>query len=343
MADKKLKNRDLEQSLVELQQLLEEQNLELGQLKEKLAEKQNKIADYQKIAGQLDTYKEKFRKQNREIRRERDMFKRLSEELHKKNEKIRKETKDLAEVMQSAEDHKNKLKEQNRLLTRQKKEMDRSNKLLAKMNVELSEKNRALSRMADELDRMAHTDALTEIFNRRTFMNQLELEFHKAVRYNHIICCIIFDLDDFKKINDTYGHLQGDEVLRQIAKIAKQVSRTSDVLARYGGEEFVLVLPETPCEEGVTLAERLRTSVAEFKFSRLDKPSEHFSITISLGLADSREKGVSNHEKLLNCADWALYYAKNHGKNQSKIYRCDEIDGINTEITPFPSLKEDPV
>ncbi len=320
-----------EQKLLEMQQ-------EIEQLKEQLAEESRKVADYQRLLNSLDEYKDKIKSQNREIRRERNRYKRATEELQARNEEVERKSDELTEIMHIVDAQKDKVKGQKKTLMRQKRDLDASNKMLAKMNQELSEKNRELTRMSEELYRLAHTDALTDLYNRRTFMDEMEREFSKAIRYDRVLCCIIMDIDNFKNINDTYGHLQGDEVLRQISKIAKDVSRNCDMVARYGGEEFVVLLPETDSIGGGELGERLRKAVEKFKFPRFDAPSKNIKITISVGVADSREKCVGHHENLLNCADTALYFAKNHGKNMVKVFDAKEESFKESDgVIPFPS------
>jgi len=337
MTDKKeIENHS--KKLEELRDQLEDRNKAIEELKSELTSECKKVSDYQEIFTQIDEYKDKIKSQNKEIRRERNRYKKVSEELQQKNEDNERKTAELTEIMHTVDAQKDKLKEQKKTLMRQKRELDRSNKLLAQMNRELSEKNRELTKMSEELYRLAHTDSLTSLYNRRTFIDEIEREFEKSIRYDRVVSCIIFDIDNFKRVNDTYGHLQGDEVLRQIGNIAKDVSRKCDMVARYGGEEFVVLMPETDVNGGLRLAERLRKAVEKHKFPCLDKPNEYIPLTVSIGVSDSREKGINHHEKLLNSADTALYYAKNHGKNMTKIYlHNDEELHESDAIIPFPT------
>jgi diguanylate cyclase (GGDEF)-like protein len=168
-----------------------------------------------------------------------------------------------------------------------------------------------LERTHEELHRLSITDELTQTYNRRHFMQVAEHRLAQA-RRGKGLSILIFDLDDFKALNDRYGHLTGDAVLAEVCRRCALGLRREDVFARYGGEEFVVLLPATDYREALEVAERLRHVVAE-------RPVEvgGFSIpvTISLGLATQRDPEQSLDE-LLNHADDALYQAKQQGKNQ---------------------------
>jgi diguanylate cyclase (GGDEF)-like protein len=142
----------------------------------------------------------------------------------------------------------------------------------------------------------------------------MDRELNRAERYGHSFSLILFDIDHFKKVNDSYGHQRGDQVLKAISALAVKVVRTSDVVARYGGEEFAVVLPETP-ESGVgVFAERLRRGVEQLQIL-VDGLS--ISVTISLG-ATTYHAGVHRHDKsaLIEAADQALYQSKRGGSNR---------------------------
>jgi diguanylate cyclase (GGDEF)-like protein len=164
-----------------------------------------------------------------------------------------------------------------------------------------------------KLENAALSDPLTQCYNRRALNTSLDRDVAKAERYGTDISVIMFDIDYFKKINDTYGHKTGDEVLHSFSKIIKATIRNSDYLARYGGEEFVLVLPETKLDKALELAERLRkiTENLEFKFDE-----KIIKVTTSAGVA-SYKKG-QNKEGLIQKADELLYAAKKQGRNRIK-------------------------
>lgn len=166
----------------------------------------------------------------------------------------------------------------------------------------------------DRLQEMVSRDGLTGLYNHRHFQEVIDRELSEAERYGRSFSLILFDIDHFKKVNDSYGHQRGDQVLKQLSALATKVVRTSDVVARYGGEEFAVVLPETP-EAGVgVFAERLRRGVEQLKIvvDELTIP-----VTISLGVT-TYHGGVHRPDKsaLIEAADQALYQSKRGGRNR---------------------------
>ncbi len=164
---------------------------------------------------------------------------------------------------------------------------------------------------------LAITDGLTRLFIHRYFQARLEEEILRAKRYHTTVSLILFDIDHFKKFNDTYGHQQGDIVLMEVAKILKQTVRdTVDIPARYGGEEFAIILPETDARGAQLVAERLRKNVEGHDFPGQDKP---LHVTISLGIACFPDH-ASSKPVLIKKADIALYHCKKLGRNCSSIF-----------------------
>ena len=163
----------------------------------------------------------------------------------------------------------------------------------------------------ERLLRIAVRDELTDGFNRRHFFEAATLEFARAKRYHDVFSVIIFDLDDFKSVNDTYGHLAGDHALRVISRICMDNIRQVDIFARYGGEEFALLLPNTDQARTKEIAERLREMIgaAPISFNQ-----HQFHVTISLGF-DTFDDTLPDMDALLIRADEALYEAKRRGKN----------------------------
>ena len=157
----------------------------------------------------------------------------------------------------------------------------------------------------------ATLDALTNLNNRRQFETRLNQEIATTKRQSNPLCAMMIDIDFFKKVNDTYGHASGDDVLRTVASIIKEELRESDIPSRYGGEEFAVLLPYTHLEEAQSVGERLRKAV-ENKLIQLENNS--LKVTISMGIAqfNANETG----EQLFERADSALYMAKNNGRNQ---------------------------
>jgi diguanylate cyclase (GGDEF)-like protein len=177
------------------------------------------------------------------------------------------------------------------------------------------------ARMYQAMEAMATTDALTGLKNRRVFQERLSELLRRADRHGGPVTVLLCDIDHFKRINDTYGHLVGDQVLRRVAQVVQAQVRTIDVAARYGGEEFVVILDSTDQAGGRLLAERIRQEV-----QRLVLQSEKgaFSCTLSLGVAtfpDDAPGAASEPRLIIECADQALYAAKRNGRNQSVTAR----------------------
>ncbi len=159
---------------------------------------------------------------------------------------------------------------------------------------------------------LATTDSLTGCLNRRALSEGMERELDRNRRYNAELSILLIDLDHFKDINDTRGHLVGDEVLKQIGRLLHQELRTVDIAARYGGEEFVIVLPETGLEGATAFAERLRERVGRHNFGG---DSDPLRVTISIGVASVPGNWAATADSLIALADEALYRAKNEGRN----------------------------
>lgn len=161
-------------------------------------------------------------------------------------------------------------------------------------------------------EEMAIRDGLTKLYNHRYFYNRLEEEFSRASRYNIPLSLVFFDIDDFKRVNDNYGHSHGDTVLREVGKLMKSVARASDVPARYGGEEFAIVLPNTTSEGALEVATRLSSMIREHRFECLNGEQ----ITISSGTSTFIGKGAQSYGQLVRLADKAMYKAKLQGKDR---------------------------
>ena len=163
------------------------------------------------------------------------------------------------------------------------------------------------------LEEVAIRDGLTRLYNHQHFYTRLEQEYSRAKRYKHSLSCLFLDVDDFKKLNDTYGHVTGDVVLKQIGVLIKHVLRGSDVAARYGGEEFTLLLPSTDRDGALDLAERLLEMIRIHSFEELNGGQ----VTVSIGLSTySQERDVQSAGELVHLADKAMYQAKAMGKDR---------------------------
>ena len=180
---------------------------------------------------------------------------------------------------------------------------DGSLEALSKQNVGFRERH-------DMLAKLSITDGLTQLHNHRFFQDQLGREIKRLTRSSEGLCILILDIDDFKKLNDTYGHAAGDEFLKQLAQILKESVRETDELARYGGEEFVIIAVGTKLEGARLLAEKLRTKIAETSFI-VDETMRPRSVTVTIGVS---QYGHSRSE-LFTTADAALYRGKAAGKD----------------------------
>ncbi len=176
----------------------------------------------------------------------------------------------------------------------------------------------SLQHIQQQLDRLAfqkNHDALTGLPNRHVFEITLQRELERACRFSHPVSLCVLDLDDFKKINDTYGHPCGDLVLQEIAKTLKELLRQSDIPARIGGEEFALILPETGLVGSKRLLHRLQSNVRALCILCPDQ-QQSIRITCSMGLATCRGREKILPDKMYSAADKALYTAKANGKNR---------------------------
>jgi len=158
------------------------------------------------------------------------------------------------------------------------------------------------------IEKIAITDQLTEVFNRRHIMSRFEEEFEKVKRLNKNVSCIMADIDNFKSINDSYGHLVGDQVLKAISHRIRNTIRAYDILGRYGGEEFLIIMPDTKLEDASGLAERIRTRVKE-------ETINNATVTLSLGVVCIQE-GDRSLDDIIRRADQNLYRAKKDGKDR---------------------------
>ncbi len=164
------------------------------------------------------------------------------------------------------------------------------------------------------LEELARTDPLTGLVNRRVLVERVHAELERARRYEGIITVLMVDLDHFKRINDQYGHLVGDEVLREVAQLLQHAVRSVDIVARYGGEEFVIVLPETPPMGAVAFAERIRERLEQHVFATATPTP--LSLTTSIGVASFPGPRIETTDDLFARADEALYRAKADGRNK---------------------------
>jgi len=173
------------------------------------------------------------------------------------------------------------------------------------------------SDLHETVKRQAVTDELTGLFNHRRFQEVMAIEVERARRYGHEMGLVMLDIDDFKQVNDTYGHLQGDLVLREVARVLKLSSREIDEPARYGGEEMAVALPQTDLEGAFQFAERVRKAVEALEFS-VPSGASVLKVTASFGVASLAAADHADKDALVAAADAALYHAKRSGKNRTE-------------------------
>jgi len=181
----------------------------------------------------------------------------------------------------------------------------------------------ARERAAARAEAYAHAaavDPVSGLFNRRYFHVRLEEELQRSRRHEIPLALLMMDIDDFKAVNDIYGHLAGDGVIKETAEIVRRAVRVFDVCTRFGGEEFAVIMPASSEEGASAVAERIRVRVAAFRSA--ERPLEDLRVTVSIGLALS-EPGMTARD-LINRADEALYAAKRSGKNRVRPFGQDE-------------------
>ncbi|MFC1733436.1 GGDEF domain-containing protein, partial [candidate division KSB1 bacterium] len=175
-----------------------------------------------------------------------------------------------------------------------------------------------------QLESLATTDGLTQLYNYRSFSIRLSEEIERSLRYKLKFSLLMLDLDHFKNVNDTYGHLAGDLVLKKVAEEIKLSTRAIDFIARYGGEEFAVILIESDIEDALVIAGRIRKNIESLKMTYND---EIVSITISIGGVEFRGSPRIPQE-LIERADKALYKAKMNGRNRIETYQEKEAESV---------------
>lgn len=180
-------------------------------------------------------------------------------------------------------------------------------------------------KQAQRMEKLATIDELTKLHNRRSIMSFGGMELNRVKRFNRNFSLLLLDIDFFKRVNDTYGHVVGDQVLQVVAATLKNVSRNADRVGRYGGEEFMIVAPETNADQAMNLAERICSSIEAARFDSEPELTVSISIGIASYLFESKSAELSRLElgDLIGQADKALYDAKNNGRNQARLYAPD--------------------
>jgi diguanylate cyclase (GGDEF)-like protein len=202
------------------------------------------------------------------------------------------------------------IKDKNLELIEKNKEVETQKKALRDMNSYLEEKN-------EQLFLHSTIDPLTNTYSRRYFTELFSKELTKSKRHHSPLCCIIFDIDHFKKVNDNYGHLAGDYILKSVSKIIHREIRNEDIFGRYGGDEFVIVLPAINLNNAEIVAEKIRKSIHNetFVFDTIN-----IKVTLSIGIS-SVDDSIDTIEAAIENSDSALYLAKGNGRNRVEVYR----------------------
>jgi diguanylate cyclase (GGDEF)-like protein len=182
------------------------------------------------------------------------------------------------------------------------------------------------------LEYQTQVDSLTGLFNRRAFKKKIHEEFERSKRYHNPLSLLILDIDNFKTINDTYGHHGGDAALVRISETLREKTRQSDFPSRYGGEEFVLVLPETDLENALQVASKIHDSIRSAAFGTTARP---FTLTVSIGVSSTSTRFYTSWREMLDDADQALYLAKNTGKDRIETWDPEKkTSPLHTPIHP---------
>ncbi|MBW2056953.1 MAG: GGDEF domain-containing protein [Deltaproteobacteria bacterium] len=202
-------------------------------------------------------------------------------------------------------------------LRRENRALRQTMKELEELKDHYRETARDLKAARERMKQLSITDDLTEIYNYRYFMEALDLELRRAIRYEYPISLMMVDIDHFKTYNDTHGHVAGDRVLREIARVMKATVRHTDILARYGGEEFAGILIKTKLDEACQIAERVRRAVKSRTIEHEgSQPAGRLTVSIGISTLTSQ---VSSVKGLIETADEALYEAKRKGRNRVAI------------------------
>jgi diguanylate cyclase (GGDEF)-like protein len=189
------------------------------------------------------------------------------------------------------------------------------------LEVKVQERTSELREANAKLRELSVTDDLTGLFNRRYLVRALEAEFIRTIRYKRNFSLLLFDIDDFKQINDRYGHSCGDAVLIKLTSVVMGCVRSSDMVARYGGDEIAILLPETKMSKATEVAEKLRSLIEGTPF---EWHGETFNVTCSIGIASAPDDGIADWNDLLDKADQALYRGKGMGKNVVFVFNGEK-------------------
>lgn len=215
---------------------------------------------------------------------------------------------------------------------------------LIESNAQLKLRSEELVKINEEFKKLSVTDSLTGLYNRRYFERVMKDELALALRHGDSHCIFLIDIDYFKNINDTYGHLEGDRVLQKFSMCLQEHARTTDVLCRMGGEEFIVLCKRIDRDSAINMAEKFRRKLEDIKF-RLG--ADNLNITVSIGVTVFPKEPDESINEIVNEADEALYYCKRNGRNQVALFDDIPADTLSKEniietsnIHPFPNKKK---
>ena len=237
--------------------------------------------------------------------------------LVQKNEELLLANEQVMAAKRRSEELNREYKEQSKVAIELSEKFAKAHIELLEAQEEIEKKNEQLEKANQKLEKLSITDGLTGFYNYRYLDELLDNEIGRAKRYDLDLTCIMIDLDDFKMVNDNYGHLYGDKVLRTCAKIIQNNIRDTDFPARYGGDEFFVVLPHTDIEKAQYLADRIFNDIKEYSFS--PKENVHYVQNLSVGLATFVAESMESKEDLIKEVDVALYNSKRAGKNRISV------------------------
>ncbi len=186
---------------------------------------------------------------------------------------------------------------------------------------QVSQQSHSLRGENETLVRLAAKDGLTGLYNHAYIKERLKQEIYRCQRYEHPLSLLMIDIDDFKSLNDNYGHVVGDKVLKTLSMLMQEILRPSDIIGRYGGEEFLVILPQTNSENSLAVAERIRENIESYKFEVHPSKNKISQVTVSIGLCAFPDHGKTS-EDLIAFADESLYAAKKEGKNRVTIFHA---------------------
>jgi diguanylate cyclase (GGDEF)-like protein len=221
------------------------------------------------------------------------------------------------------------------LYARSKRAEERLQRASDDLEKEVLSRTSELKKAKDNLKKLSTTDGLSGLYNYRYLVHSLESELKRAIRYDRTLALLLMDIDYFKNLNDTYGHLCGDCVIKTVGKLLKDNVRATDVVARYGGDELAVMLIETGAKSALEVATKLKTTIGSHIFLWQTKL---LSVTVSIGLATAPAHGIQEVSHLVEAADRALYRAKKAGRNTVIVFGQEETEMTEQEVvTPAPS------